>query len=57
MHVFEIIAEVAVTKVFEKERHCLFFHVDTFNSKNFKGQLEMPGLIMDLGTIGFDIQE
>ena len=42
MHVLEIIAEVAVTEVFEKERHC-FFHVDSFNSKNFKGQLEMPG--------------
>lgn len=44
MHVLEIIAEVAMTKVFEKERHCLFFHVDNFNSKNFKGQPEMPGL-------------
>ena len=43
MHVLKIIAEVAVTKVFEKERHCLFFPVDTFNSKNFKGQLEIPG--------------
>lgn len=43
MRVFEIIAEVAVTKAFEKDRHCLFFYVDTFNSKNFKGQLEMPG--------------
>ena len=43
MHVLKIIAEVAVTKVFEKERHCSFFPVDTFNSKNFKGQLEIPG--------------
>ena len=42
MHVPEIIAEVAVNKGFEKERLCLFFHVDNF-VKNFKGQPEMPG--------------
>ena len=56
MHVLELIAEVAVTEVFEKERH-FFFMLIVLILKISKVSWKCQGLVMDLGTIGFDIQE